>query len=42
MSFQGQAKQWDAINVSSLTDGVYFIRFLTTDNQSSVSKFIKQ
>ena len=41
MSFQGQAKQWNAINVNSLTNGVYFIRFLTTDNQFSVSKFIK-
>lgn len=40
MRFQGQAKQ--GISVSSLTNGVYFIRFLTTDNRSSVSKFIKQ
>ena len=42
MSIQGQTIQGNAINVSSLTNGVYFIRFLTTDNQSSVSKFIKQ
>jgi hypothetical protein len=42
MSYNGQAEQLNTLNVNSLTSGVYFIRILTQDNQSSISKFIKQ
>ena len=42
MSYNGQAEQLNTLNVNSLTNGVYFIRILTQDNQSSISKFIKQ
>ncbi|MCR4964992.1 MAG: T9SS type A sorting domain-containing protein [Bacteroidales bacterium] len=31
-----------SLNVSNLTSGVYFVRIITKDNQSSISKFIKQ
>ena len=42
MSCNGQAEQLNTLNVNSLTSGVYFIRILTTEQHSSVSKFIKQ
>ena len=42
MSYNRQAEQLNTLNVNSLTNGVYFIRILTQDNQSSISKFIKQ
>ena len=42
MSCHGQAKHQNTVNVNSLTNGIYIIRFLTTDNQSFISKFIKQ
>ena len=42
MSCNGQAEQLNTLNVNSLTSGVYFIRIHTQDNQSSISKFIKQ
>ena len=42
MSCNGQAEQLNTINVNSLTSGVYFIRIFTTEQHSSVSKFIKQ
>ncbi|MBO7586688.1 MAG: T9SS type A sorting domain-containing protein [Bacteroidales bacterium] len=42
MSCNGQSEQLNTLNVNSLTRGVYFIRILTQDNQSSISKFIKQ
>lgn len=42
MSYNGQSEQLSTLNVNSLTNGVYFIRILTQDNQSSISKFIKQ
>ena len=42
MSCNGQAEQLNAINVNNLNSGIYFIRILTTDNRTSISKFIKQ
>lgn len=42
MSFNGQDKQTNTLNVNSLTSGLYLIRILTTEQHSSISKFIKQ
>lgn len=42
MTCVGQAVQLSTLNVNNLTSGIYFIRILTSDNQSSISKFIKQ
>ncbi len=42
MSCNGQAEQLNALNVNNLNSGIYFIRIVTTDNRTSISKFIKQ
>ena len=42
MSCNGQTEQLNTLNVNNLKSGIYFIRILTQDNQSSISKFIKQ
>ena len=42
MSFNGQAEQLNTLNVNSLTNGLYFIHILTTEQHSSISKFIKR
>lgn len=42
MSCNGQAEHLNAINVNNLNSGIYSIRILTTDNRTSISKFIKQ
>ncbi|MBR4136611.1 MAG: T9SS type A sorting domain-containing protein [Bacteroidales bacterium] len=39
---RGSSEQEMLLNVSSLTSGVYFVRIITDNNTSSVSKFIKQ
>ena len=42
MSCNGQDELLNTLNVNNLTYGIYFIRILTFNNRTSISKFIKQ